>query len=365
MKQPTKLKNMKLTSVDLVKRGANQDADIKLFKNYDGVPDEDETQGFFKNLTNSIADAVRKAFSPNDSTDEGEILFDVTKSQDDLSSMTSILDESFNSILTDSVLKSEEKTEMLHKSLSEFTETVGGYITSLGSVNKSHDIDTINQNTQSKGENETMRNLTMEDVDKSLLSPEETVQLDALLEKACKTKKADGMEDDIPNEDDVVEPTKSGDKKKAVVPKEGEEEMNPEVKKALEEVATLKKSIAMKEMMDVAKKYTVLGKKEEEVAKTLFDMKEQNESVYKAYVEALDAQVELVEKSGMFAEIGKSGQGYVGYGSVTKSESESKIEVAAAEIRKSDPNMSYEMSVAKAWESNPELMAAYEDSYNK
>ena len=37
----TKLKNMKLTSVDFVRRGANQEADICLFKGLDGAPHED------------------------------------------------------------------------------------------------------------------------------------------------------------------------------------------------------------------------------------------------------------------------------------------------------------------------------------
>ena len=37
----TLLKNMKLTSVDLVGRGANQEADICLFKGMDANPTED------------------------------------------------------------------------------------------------------------------------------------------------------------------------------------------------------------------------------------------------------------------------------------------------------------------------------------
>ena len=36
----TKLKNMRLTSVDLVPAGANQEADICLFKSLDGYPTE-------------------------------------------------------------------------------------------------------------------------------------------------------------------------------------------------------------------------------------------------------------------------------------------------------------------------------------
>ncbi len=37
----TKLKKMMLTSVDLVRAGANQEADICLFKSLDGAPAED------------------------------------------------------------------------------------------------------------------------------------------------------------------------------------------------------------------------------------------------------------------------------------------------------------------------------------
>jgi hypothetical protein len=39
----TKLKNMRLTSVDLVPAGANQEADICLFKSLDGDPAEKPT----------------------------------------------------------------------------------------------------------------------------------------------------------------------------------------------------------------------------------------------------------------------------------------------------------------------------------
>lgn len=36
----TKLKNLRLTSVDLVRRGANQEADICIVKGLDGTPEE-------------------------------------------------------------------------------------------------------------------------------------------------------------------------------------------------------------------------------------------------------------------------------------------------------------------------------------
>ena len=37
----TKLQKMQLTSVDLVRAGANQEADICLFKSLDGAPEEE------------------------------------------------------------------------------------------------------------------------------------------------------------------------------------------------------------------------------------------------------------------------------------------------------------------------------------
>lgn len=37
----TKLRNLQLTSVDLVRAGANQEADICLFKSLDGAPAEE------------------------------------------------------------------------------------------------------------------------------------------------------------------------------------------------------------------------------------------------------------------------------------------------------------------------------------
>ena len=40
----TKLRNLRLTSVDLVKAGANQEADICLYKSLDGQPAEQPTQ---------------------------------------------------------------------------------------------------------------------------------------------------------------------------------------------------------------------------------------------------------------------------------------------------------------------------------
>lgn len=139
-------------------------------------------------------------------------------------------------------------------------------------------------------------------------------------------------------------------------------EMSPELKTALDELADLKKSLEMKDMTEVAKKYaTGLGKNESELAKTLYNMKKSNPANYDAYIAVLDESLDLVEKSGTFAEIGKSGHGgsYSGL-----SGAEAKVDAKAKEIMKADPNIGYTEAVAKAWIENPDLAAEYEAEYS-
>jgi len=159
---------------------------------------------------------------------------------------------------------------------------------------------------------------------------------------------------------------KEMEEEKPPIPKKPEKEevetmeksASPELTAALEQLADLKKSIEMKEFTEIAKKYAPLGKKEDELAQTLYEMKKSNEANYNAFVSILDESLGLVEKSGVFAEIGKSASGATG-GSV-----ESKADAKAREIMKSDANISYTEAIAKAWE-DPALMAEYDAEYQR
>lgn len=156
----------------------------------------------------------------------------------------------------------------------------------------------------------------------------------------CNTKKP-AQKADV--EEDVVETQKSA---------------SPEITAALERMEKLEKSIEMKEFTEIAKKYAPLGEKEEELAERLYEMKKSNPSNYDAYVSILDKSLGMVEKSGLFAEIGKSHYGSTAGGAVGKAEAKAK------EIMKADPNMSYDAAIAKAWE-DPALMAEYDSEYQK
>lgn len=193
-------------------------------------------------------------------------------------------------------------------------------------------------------------------IDKSLFTAEELEQYEALLAKATVNPEAnqEEVEEEVPP---VPAPKKKPAKKaEEEEPMKKSAEQSPEIKAAMEELANLKKSFEMKEMTEVAKKYAPLGKKEDELAQTLYEMKKSNEANFNAYIAILDESLAMVEKSGLFSEIGKSAGGSGNGNSV-----EAKVEAKAQEIMKSE-NCDYVTAVAKAWD-DPALAAEYDEHY--
>ena len=192
---------------------------------------------------------------------------------------------------------------------------------------------------------------------KSNFSAEELATWEALIAKGkvAPEEQEEEMEDDKPAfppkkpakkaevEEDVVDTAKSA---------------SPEITAALERMEKLEKSIEMKEFTEIAKKYAPLGEKEEELAERLYEMKKSNTANYDAYVSILDKSLGMVEKSGLFAEIGKSYSGSTAGGAVSKADAKAK------EIMKADPTKTYDEAIAKAWE-DPALMAEYDAEYQK
>lgn len=190
---------------------------------------------------------------------------------------------------------------------------------------------------------------------KSNFTAEELDQWNALIAKGkvAPEDNQDEMEDEVP----AFPPKKPAQKAEGV--EDAKKSFSPELQAAMAEVAALKKSFAMKEMTEVAKKYAPLGKKEAELAQTLYDMKKSSEDNYNAYIAILDEGLELVNKSGLFSEVGKSAGGYS-----AASGAEAKAEAKAQEIMKSNPDMDYTTAIAKAWE-DPAIMAEYDEEYSR
>lgn len=118
----TRLKNMRLTSVDMVRNGANQEADICLFKSADEDPVQPTTEekNIFKRFINWLrenhAEAQEEPTAPIEKADEQpDDLVDVYKSA---------ITESLQSIITDESLSASEKNDMIAKSIDEYHEAL-------------------------------------------------------------------------------------------------------------------------------------------------------------------------------------------------------------------------------------------------
>lgn len=197
-------------------------------------------------------------------------------------------------------------------------------------------------------------------IDKSLFNAEELATYEALIAKATVDPEAakKEMEEETP-----------ADPKKKTTEKAEVEEMNETKKSAAPEVPefvtnAIAKSeefmtrIEKQEMTEIAKKYSILGEKPEELGEKLYNLKKSNPEMYDTCITMLDNQVALIEKTGVFGEVGKSAGGASTAGSAVE-----KADAKAKEIMKADPNVDYTTAIAKAWE-DPDLMAEYDAEYS-
>lgn len=373
-KKKTKLKKIEFSSVDMVRRGANQEAHINLYKSEGEppgtpveAPESPNPGDIPQSLWKSIVEAVKSFMGQTEGSEPksaGNTTEEVEKAADTFAERVAqqeirdnrwkyqdALNCSIESILSDSDLTDEEKEDMMNTSIDQFsaaykemcamllkTTAYKSSNTDMPKIGKSQDPEEDTDN-EEEGEEEMK-------IDKSRFSPEELADYERLIAKGR-------VEEDVDDELEKEEPAK----KKEEDPVEKSAEMHPEVKKALDEMAELKKSLEMKDLTSIAKKYAPLGKKENELAETLYEMKKSSQASYDAYLAVLDQNLELVNKTGMFEEIGKSSRSVAGGSTVEK------IESIATELQKSDATLGRHMAIAKAWEQHPELVAEYDNEY--
>ena len=203
-------------------------------------------------------------------------------------------------------------------------------------------------------------------IDKSKFSAEELAQYEALIAKAT-VPEPEGTEPKPQKpkqpESESTQPPKAQTPAEGVKPAETQKSANDTLLGTLDSVQArmeqLEKSLEMKELIKTAQKYEIIGEKPEELAKTFYTLKKSDETGYTAYIAMLDKALALVQKSGLFTEIGRaSHDGTAGSNPVEK------IQAIAAEIQKADPNLDHISAVNKAWEQHPELVREYENEYN-
>ena len=127
-----KLKNMKLTSVDLVKAGANQKADICLYKSADHEdpaqeapesPTEHE-KNIFKRFIGWLHDTLTDFDYEPDGTIEKADETEEEPEANPTDLYKSAIIESLQSIVADETLSADEKNGMIEKSLGQYHEAM-------------------------------------------------------------------------------------------------------------------------------------------------------------------------------------------------------------------------------------------------
>lgn len=340
-----RLKKMKYSSVDMVKRGANPEAHFKLAKSIDDDMEGGETMS--KGLFDKLVEAVSKSLGR-------EVVVEKTMSNpsDEAFESSCAIYESFASIMDDVSIAKEDKIELMQKSLEEFTEDIQSRMESwadgCGTIEKSVENNRIEMMKLVRDRIDSVIKADEQDDDFSD-DDDDKEEEDKDLEKDCKKKVEKGEDEDMMFDVNKMTPEdlETFNILKAKYSEEDNKgnEMHPEVKKALEEVEEMKKSLEMKEMKEIAKKYEVIGKSVDETAEKLYNLKKSSEEAYNSVIATYDEMLNIQNSTGIFKE----------YGSNRGGAGATDLMGIVQELRKSYPQASEAELVVKAYEQNPDL----------
>lgn len=409
----TKLKHLKIKKVDFVDDGANPEAFIRLYKSKDGAaPTPEENIVENPKFWNRFMAAVAKAFKlENEQAEDGPETEDVAKGGaesfgdkfsevknrkicDEVWDICYALQSSICSILNDEELDSTQAGDAMRESLNEFTEVVsaaigqwsGGKAASIAKketevtaselelmksnrdrlediiakatvvTNKGPEQTTI---TEPKGETE------MSNIDKSKLTEAERAFYESI-EKRYGTPEAPAqVQTPAAAPETGVTPTPEAPVAKSTTQPETApaapeaddiyKGLSPAVKAELEALRKFRSDAEDNAIREVAKRYAVIGKTEEELFPVLKSMKEAGGTAYADTIAMLDKAVDTIEKSAAFTEIGKSGS----HGATTEGAAWAKAETQAAEIMKSK-NVTKAQALDEVFQNDPALAAECE-----
>lgn len=410
----TKLKNLKIKKVDFVDEGANPDAHIRMVKSKDGegqgaeAGERKEPDSILKKLFGFIGKAAGmdqgEIDSVVDEIEKGSAMsfaerinaVNNGKIADEMWDVCYALQSSLCSILNDDELGSADAATAMQGSLDEFYAVVKESISKWSSgkaasiVKKSKEVSeadlkvmkaaverlnkAISDNEDQKGDEEGMGMK----IDKSKMTDAERAFLESI-EKRYGTDdgavpgngggtaaQAPVGQAEAPAMPATGQPGQTVEKS-ALVQAEGApapqtdavddiyKGLHPAVKAELEELKKFREASEDRELAEVAKKYAIIGKKEEELVPVLKSLKAAGGTAYNDMIAVLDQAVETVEKSGAFSEIGKSGHGGAAGGSAW-----AEADAKAVELMKSRTGISKAQALDEVLMANPELAARCE-----
>lgn len=382
----TKLKGLKIKRVALVDEGANPDAHIRFAKRNEDhqatqepAPAEGQDD---RSIGKRLIDAIAKAFGVDVSKADAQTFSEAQDAQkwekvaSEAMNTTYLFMDSIRSILYDDEADPASKKEKMQQSVTEFAAAFEA-ATDQWAQGKSAEIKAdvavilaVKRNILDHLQAETQpqqpdpppapadnpdpgeptptvtKGATDMQFDTTKMTPEELETFNDLSKRYGKQEETPAAPAAPETPETPASPAQD-DVSKGIT---------PEVKAELEALRKYKADAEERAFVDVAKKYELLGKKPEELAPVLKGMKQLGDEQYNGFIAMLDSNLEALEKSNAFGEIGKRGSQEDGNGSW------SKIEAAAAEIMKNKPGTTRAQAIDEACTAHPELLAEYEKS---
>lgn len=407
----TKLKHLKVTSVDFVDEGANPDAHIRLYKRKDEAAAEPGTEdphsdgaGFFKRLSSSLAKMFGLAQEPESAEAEvqkNSASFDEAYGEakerrvcDEVWDVCLALNQSFCSILGDGALDGEAARTAMLESLEEFNSVAKDSIEQWSAGKTANVVlknvpmddatralakaavdalneqiekhghcedDDVTKDTAAKKDDDESKGENDMKIDKSKMTPAELAFFESI-EKRYGEEEAPGTPagQNPPPADNPPAPTApadggtpapTADVTKGLKPNADPAPIDPRVQAELDSLRKFREGLEDRELREVAKRYTLIGKKEDELFPILKSMKAAGGNVYDSFIATLDESMKLVEASGAFKEIGKRGG--------EAPDAWTRAEAKAAEIMKSK-NITKAQAIDEVLQNDPDLRAECE-----
>jgi hypothetical protein len=343
----TKLKNLKINEGSLVDKGANQEAEVVLFK-------RDKEEGGELGLLDKVKERIKKFF-PDEAVGVSDVL-DEKEIHQELFEIDDALRISVNSILEDDTL--DNKRAAIAETLSQYLqELVDSGIVKIGRKVSGGRMSVLKEVMSAMGKAIESLGVMLEEVegiekgsDSMPISEEvlKTLPEDVQVEIAALQKDADEMQHLVTKNEELTKKVTELEK-----PDETEDEIlkgaSPEVIEKFEamqkqvdaanEIAKAEQEARItKEYEDKAGELSLVGSKEE-VARMLRSADEVSEEHGKSVYETLKANHKRIEQSDLLKETGSGGTD-------DSAGAYAKIEAGGMEIAKSE-NISKEQGIAK------------------
>lgn len=382
----TKLKDLTVKKVDVVDVGADQHADILITKR-DGTGDEPFYKRFFRKFCSAMnldTEDVRKAVEA-EGFGEKMVQRQMDKVRDEIWNACFALQDSLVSILLDSEV--EDKADRMEDSVEQFTEFVKDAVAKWSAGNTSNAVrepepaddyavakmqEMIEKSCGSGGKKkpvmkEDPENAPGEKEDEEVkfntenMTPAEKMAFEDLKSRygveedqqglaGGKTEKAD----DKGNVKDEV--AKAVDAAMAEIQKS----LSAQASDILEPMRKRAEQMQEAELLEVAKKYEITGITPDKLVPILKSMKQASPEAYADFIATMDTNVEAIEKSGLFSEIGKSGHDGGG-ASMTSDQAWATIEKKASDLMVKEPSLTQAQAIDRVCQANPTLVHAYEN----